>query len=493
MNPSEKNKFILTLVFISWLLLNLLMLFFHEPWRDELEAWSIAKNSSSISDLFRNSAYEGHPKLWFLILFLTSKFSGSITLAKIIHLSITSVGVWIFLKRFPFQLWLSALCIFGYFFCYEYSVIFRNYGISVTLLFLFCALAPKKQHLLLSVIIFLIAQTNALAFLVGISLWFIYFLHNFKSAGKNFITANFIFLAGIVCFVFSTIPPTDSGIAEGWFQTWDYASKSIATIWDAFIPIPLANIHSWNSNFISSLVPATSVPYVKNTGAVLLIIVCFYNLRHSLKAGLFFLFTCILIGSFISFKYHGSLRHHGFFFIAFLIALWLSKIYPSENKTNFFANLFSGKAISSLLKCSLPALFVFQVVATFLSYYSDLKYPFSNAQAAAEFIQKNFPRQVQITGDFDYETCAVTSYLDKEAFFLNSKRKGKFIVWDDKRDWPMEDTLIARYLKLKYEQGSNRENVILISTKEIKDTSTIKLIKTFPPSIVVDEQFFIYK
>jgi hypothetical protein len=44
-------------------------------WLDELQAWLIARDSSSVIDLFKNLKYEGHPGLWHICLYLISRFN----------------------------------------------------------------------------------------------------------------------------------------------------------------------------------------------------------------------------------------------------------------------------------------------------------------------------------------------------------------------------------------------------------------------------------
>src|SRR4051812_45032534 len=46
------------------------MKFKHEMYLDEGQAWLIARNSSGLFDLVGHLHYEGHPALWYLMLFL---------------------------------------------------------------------------------------------------------------------------------------------------------------------------------------------------------------------------------------------------------------------------------------------------------------------------------------------------------------------------------------------------------------------------------------
>src|SRR5690242_13054728 len=60
------SPYALAIVFFVLCLLRTLA---HVMWRDELQAWMIARESHSLAELFYNARYEGHPALWFLLLY----------------------------------------------------------------------------------------------------------------------------------------------------------------------------------------------------------------------------------------------------------------------------------------------------------------------------------------------------------------------------------------------------------------------------------------
>src|SRR5262245_42119218 len=47
----------------------------HEMFRDELQAWLIARDSHSLPDLFHNMRYEGHPAVWQMLLYFPAHLS----------------------------------------------------------------------------------------------------------------------------------------------------------------------------------------------------------------------------------------------------------------------------------------------------------------------------------------------------------------------------------------------------------------------------------
>ena len=52
----------------AFLVVALITIAHHEYWRDEVRAFSLATETPSLSALFRELRYEGHPALWFLLL-----------------------------------------------------------------------------------------------------------------------------------------------------------------------------------------------------------------------------------------------------------------------------------------------------------------------------------------------------------------------------------------------------------------------------------------
>lgn len=147
-----------------------------------------------------------------------------------------------------------------------------------------------------------------------------------------------------------------------------------------------------------------------------------FTLRKSKSALAFFITACVLIWLFLSSKYLGFLRHQGHYFIAFVSALWLAgqkedKSSPSQFN---FSNLFIGSILSV------------QVAAGIIACYMDWKYPFSNAQKVAAYINKNYP-DTRLAATPDYIGASIGILLNKEVYYPCSNRVGQFIIWDNKR------------------------------------------------------------
>ena len=100
-----------------WFALNLVLLCFHEPWRDEAEAFMIAR-SYGPAGLWQQLSSEGQPLLWFLVLFLPAKLGIPFRLIGVISLLVCAAAVIRFLRVSPLPKPLTWLILFSPLFMY---------------------------------------------------------------------------------------------------------------------------------------------------------------------------------------------------------------------------------------------------------------------------------------------------------------------------------------------------------------------------------------
>src|SRR5690348_347110 len=74
-NPSQLFSWGL---FITWTIAACLIATRHEFWRDEVRALSLVTEASSLIDLWHSLQDEGHPILWYLLLYVGFSATGSV-------------------------------------------------------------------------------------------------------------------------------------------------------------------------------------------------------------------------------------------------------------------------------------------------------------------------------------------------------------------------------------------------------------------------------
>src|SRR5690606_27493116 len=115
----------------------------HEMWRDECQAWLIARDANSLTDLRDHMHYEGHPAGWHAVLFVLTRWSDDPRVMQACTLLFATVSTWIVARHAPFSRLTRALWVFGYFPFYEYTVLARSYTLSVLLVLAATLFATK--------------------------------------------------------------------------------------------------------------------------------------------------------------------------------------------------------------------------------------------------------------------------------------------------------------------------------------------------------------
>src|SRR6476646_1440224 len=213
--PSAHDQGIKLGLFALWLGLGLVMAYHPAFWRDEVRALSIALQGENVVAMLKSLRGEGHPALWYLLLRAAYFVVGSPVVLPFISISIAAAAALLLVLRSPFRWWMVALLLMSSFLVFEYSVMARNYGISVLLLFLLANYYPhyRNRGIVLGILLFLLANTNAHSVLLA-GAFLLYWLLDIlledgfrsKNSLRTFLVNAAIGAAGVaVCF--ATIYP----------------------------------------------------------------------------------------------------------------------------------------------------------------------------------------------------------------------------------------------------------------------------------------------
>ena len=394
----------------------------HELWGDELHSWNIAKASNSFSQLISNSKYEGHPPLWYILLWMVSKFTHDVRYIQLVQFMIAIAVVFLVLFSSPFSLLTKTLIPFGYFFLFEYGVFSRNYAIAVLLVFLICIVLHKSfkpKLFLYYALLFLLSNVHLLALLLALSLHLYFLFNNGKEKNKKALLLHtaigIIILLPSLYFIF---PPPDSSLGfEYWLQRWDAGRLSVIVKGPvrAFIPIPAWwNYHFWNTeflleaqyqwNFLKWFILLLSIGLV----ALLLSI-----LKKNKNCLIFFLTYLLLIFSVSTILPFANARQTGFIFIGFMAAFWL---YSYHNAVTPFRQ----KVITGLL--------AIQLVGGMFAIIKDIQLPFSNAVYARD-MNKRLPLQSKIVTDYECLN-TLSAFLDRSFYCVDLQKQASYLLWN---------------------------------------------------------------
>ncbi len=521
---------IASLLTIGFFVLQLVGIYHHEPWRDEYQAFQIALNSHSLTDLFHNIRYEGHPAVWHLLLFFLTLFTENLFAMQLLHIVIITTGMFILYRYAPFSLAEKILISIGYFFFYEYAQISRSYAIGILCVICICAVTGEKYYrkkltgkqphfisLFLLNALFLSILANSSVYGLALSLLLSFYLlfivwderKQILKTAKQSITLLFavvvILLSWILCYI--QISPSD----DSSFELPSFTGTALEHIGAvttkqllAFFPFPqLSIVGCWNTSFF--LNAATTSTALAGISVLAIVIISFGFIKSIRIFALYFL-SVTAIGALTYYTNLNGQRYAGHFFVALFICYWLTGYVTPDRKILPAIPLFITKWVK---KFSFISIMSVQALAGLYMYYMDFNKPFSNCKQTGEFIlSKHFDR-FPLIGSIDYVITPLSYYTGKPVYTSERQDTSRFIIWDKKRNLNNAQTVKLMQDIIQLQSTSNEDTIlfccssaiaiykngqhVLFEEEDIDESHRMKKIISFDsPCMVKDENYYVY-
>ncbi|WP_205504106.1 hypothetical protein [Rufibacter psychrotolerans] len=487
---TRDSSFALTFTFFYALILAWAM-GFHELWFDETEPWLLALYSDSYSELLYNKRFEGHPNLWYSILFAVTSFTHDLRALQITQ-TVFAIGfVYLFLRYAPFPKLLKGMICFGYYGLFEYGIISRLYALEMFFLFLVCTFYSKRfSHWYLYIaLLAILAQTNLFGFFMTGVLGLLLFSETFNvwketpklpvSPARKFIGIA-IWATGCLFSFWSMMRPNEIEASLLTFLHPYYFYQTIARIWQSFAPVPDLTTSFWNTSFLK-----TSVEIVLSALLLALLCAAFYRTKRLLLP-LLLLFGALFFLFFL--KFEGSMRHHGHYFVYTIALLWL--------RTYYVQSLIPHHPFKWADKILLPCLYLFgflQVIAGAYALATDWKHPFFMGKEVAQYL-KALPTGYILATDERVATSNITAYLGHPVYNLPTGNLASFYTLD-----PQEANDLRPIVLLDWAQALAQQKntpVILVCRSELPyqwSSFPIEFLATFRGNSINRFAFYIYK
>lgn len=182
------DRFVNRAAFILYLILNITLTVFHEPWYDEAESWLIARDASWYDIILIRPHFEGHPPLWHLILAMPAKlglpYEASI---KTIQFIFAFAMVYLIIFCSPFHKYIRRFLPFTFFFLYQYGVIARPYALFCSAMFMTAMFWNRRDErpwrVIISMMILCMSSAYGIVIAGGMtSVWVFESLQNERSS-----------------------------------------------------------------------------------------------------------------------------------------------------------------------------------------------------------------------------------------------------------------------------------------------------------------------
>jgi hypothetical protein len=475
----------------------------HEMWRDEWQAWLIARESGSLLELVANLSDEGHPIGWYLVLFLLSRFTRDPVAMQAVHLVIATASVFLLARFSPLSRLHKVLLAFSYLLAFEYAIIARAYALGVLALFAFCTVYPLRGRypLLPFLPLILLAMTSIYGFLLSVVASGMLLLEAMieprpDGRARGRLTAMQIgliaWLVGMVLTVVLLRPEVGfleyaAGRSQG--LSARRMVRTLVTVALAYLPLPDLGAPSiWNTHILSAttrpgLVMVALLASGLIGGAVLIFLRKPYVLLLYLGGTVSLLLFRYLI-------FAGRIRHWGHLFILFIACLWLARLPGREWSLPPRLSRWAGPDTRFASAFVLSVLLA-QSASAAIFYVADLRNPFTAAPQVVEHIRQHGLENAVIAANADARQIPISGLLDRPILHVAMDTAVTFFRWSrmPRRERRMSSMQLFRPLLMR------EDSLLLILLQPFEDwDSDVSVIELgrFPAGMEGTEGYVLY-
>jgi hypothetical protein len=406
----------------------------HEIWLDEAHHWMMATHSRSLRELWLNTRYEGHPRLWNVLLFFVARFTHSVWAMQLVHVGISAAGVLLFVRYAPFSPVIRTLIPFSYFILFEYTMVSRSYGLLfLTLTATFIVLTrPVLRIWVLLLALVVLASTHLFGLFAACVIVLVLARDRarlLEVEGRPAVLVATALFSGVALVTFLTcLPPSDhffGKVAGGPLVSLGKVARLGTLIMRGLLHVPdVRTEHFWNSNLLASS-KLVSVPLSLVALAIPVVV-----LRCERRSLFFFYGVTGLVGGFLLFtRVPPATRYFGMIFLTLLFARWMAVAWPGRS------TLESGQGTTMAAPWPrwsdrlLIVLLVLQCGAGGLAYAGDLRRPFSRAKDVAAFITRSHDGAPVLVSPHCVAP-PLAAYLDRPVYFIENHDLRAFCLWN---------------------------------------------------------------
>jgi hypothetical protein len=413
------------LLALPFLVLLYVQLAHHVLWRDELNALGIVWASPTIPSLFWHIHHEGHPWLWYAILWIPSRFTQSVLVLKVVQGIVATAIILFIALRSPFRQWEKALLLAGYFFVFEYTVLSRMYGVMLLafVVYLYWRTEHPDSPIVSALLLGVMASVDTIGIILSIALILEYAAAMYRSGRLYFPRKTALLALGayaaITAFaVWSAKPAKDIS----WRTTGrPFAdAKDITHLYNAFLNytvLPFIPVKSPRSHFFWN--PWLHLHLAVYTLPMILFVAMLYWAFRRRWNLLLMIGAAIMAGTLLGHLiYPGSERHFGVVFLTVVAAAWIMR----------------AEDPAALLPWPVYALLGLSALSSIWAVLGSWERPFSYDKAAADWLVANHLQNMPIVGDEDTSAVDVVQYLHRPVYMIECSCVDTYLLYSSRRD-----------------------------------------------------------
>lgn len=434
-------------VILPFLLLFWLNIAHHTMFFDEVNAWGISAASPDLKTLFHYVHFEGHPWLWYFILWFPSRLTHDPVGMKWVEAALGTAIILVIGTLSPFTYKQRALILSSYFLLWEYTVMCRMYSVMLLLVLFYVWRRARSLDGVVGncVLLGLAGNTDMTGVLLAGALLVEYAYSSWtetpqatratewRALARRWAPGLLVFVALVGLSVASLWPAKQIS----WQSSGHLGSQALnrhridrsvgdmiaAPWWPISTKFPH---HFWETN-------VTEAHWL-----YLLIPVVLYGYWRIFRRdrNLLLLMGCTLVFGmlFADVVYEGRVRHWGICFVAFLVGLWIQGArarYVEHRAVRWSSWAYALLGLSA-------AAGVFALVGSW-------NHPFSQARETAMWLKQNYPENAPIVGDGDVTFASVAEEMQRPVYFLECGCVDTFKLFSRDREMFPESELPQRF------------------------------------------------
>jgi hypothetical protein len=467
---------------LSFMTLTATLAFYHEPWRDEVDTWLMARDAS-LSTIMKISPDVGCPVGWHFLLkpFASAGFPFGAQQTLTLLLVWTAVGILIF--QGPFSLIISTCWCLSWYLSFEYSVMARSYALGILGVFALlgaCSTsAPSRFRTLqwwISWPLITFSMVHFLALAPGLLL-ISYLLGEERGISRTrLIAAHFwpVFLSILSVWM---LWPTGHGQLSDDFMPFFKPTNLLTAISLAVFP------------FGSSKSPPQ---YVAPAFLCFWLLIC----RLDWKKNLALVLMVSGVNSIYVFKYfHAAWRYSGLNWIIIIVAAWVGLLALQRRGSD------GVRKWVHLITACLLVITLFNISDSAKSWRKEIDRPFSDAGFVAKYLIDSHQLDEAVACTSPPNCSAILGYLPvhKQFWYPGIDQWGTHMFWDRTymRSCTLSPERALQKAKSFFHDAQGKTTFLFISNRRIPDPQSLYLIKVWESPRaswrVKDEAFTVYR
>lgn len=470
------------LLMLAYMVLTATLALHHEPWRDEVDSWLMARDAS-LATIARISPNMGTPVGWY---FLIKPFA-SLGLPMMAQQAITLALIWlavaILIFQSPFSLAISACWCLSWYLSFEYSVMSRNYTVGV--LGVFALLGSyttngssrlKELQWWVSWPLVVFSSVHFLALVPGLMALGFTLDGRVTSFPRRALTT-YLWPACLMALCVWILWPTGDGqMSAGLLH-----------------PLKWANLWNAISLGVFPFLPVTGcAQFVAPLFICYWFLVCRCGLRESLA---FIVMIASVNAIFICVYFFQSLRHCGLNWIILISVAWVGLL-----KTRLRGGD-TARTRLLMVTAGLCVITLVNITETSKRWIQEIQLPFTDAAATGRYLTEHNLVSEPIACRLPAMCSAILGHVSSpiKMWYPGIDQWGTHMFWDKRYassySWSSEQAFLRAKQAIHNEQGLN--SFLFICTAPIENHSQLALTQLWESPraawAVTDERFVIYR